>query len=155
MRIQDNYVLATIIGTILSVWGVFLPWGDKIYFAYYSGLTFFFGVELVLGDFALLGCIIMSLFLVSYVKRGREYLLIPVLLGSFIAVFSVLLWILDPKANVAYLHLYPPYGIVTVPVTKQYYNIRVTFGAYMSLIGAILVSGSIFGKWIFRKSDCD
>lgn len=116
-------ILVSVTGFVLSVSGLFLPWGER---EWPPGVmarpNYLLGIELTLGQFALIGCVVTAVSLLLFRIRNQKYSIAFALLGGLITMLCSLAWILNPGALA--LSGWPPY--------------RVLYGAYVSLIGSIL-----------------
>jgi len=120
--------LASVIGLIFSISGLFLPWAKREWIpGIMVGSDCLLGVELALGQFALIGCVVTTISLLRYRIRNQRYSLIFVLLGGLITMFCSLAWIINP-------------GVLTPSGWPVSY--RVLYGTYISLIGGIVISSS-------------
>lgn len=139
-----NFVIT---GLVLSILGLFLPWGKERYLPWYGVVRgYVLGIELWLGTQVFVGCIVAGVCSFFYVTREKKYWLVPVWLAGLFAMYSTLVWIVNP--NAATLH----WGWVEVHSFRLvsnpgYIEETVDFGAYMSLIGSFIISSSAFVWW--------
>lgn len=117
--------LASLIGLVLSLCGLFLPWAERKWIPWIMGSDYLLGVELTLGQIALVGCIVTAVSLAYHILRNQRHSLIFALLGGLITVFCSLTWIISP-------------GALVFSGWPVYYE--ALYGAYATLIGSVLVS---------------
>lgn len=117
--------LASLIGLVLSLCGLFLPWGERKWIPWIMGPDYLLGVELTLGQIALIGCIVTGVSLAYHILRNQRHTLTFALLGGLITLVCSLTWIIKPGALI-----YSGWSV--------YYE--ALYGAYATLIGSVLVS---------------
>jgi len=121
-------VIINLVGSALSIGGLFLPWGTQEWPpGTMSASAYPLGIELPLGKLALAGCIVAVYFLLIDIRRRSRYSRALTLLGSLAAALCALIWIVYPGA--LYVSGWPPF--------KALYGTYVSFaGALVALIGA-------------------
>jgi len=141
MWVKRISFFGSVIGLILSISGLFLPWGKE---EWGSGLgargDYFLGIELLPGTFALVGCAVTAVFLLLYMRKNKRYLFVLVLLGGLMTIFSSLAWIVNPNDLAWHWEWHQEYGIILIISLGISY--KVLYGAYISLIGSVLTSSS-------------
>lgn len=129
MNSEKIFVLAIVIGVVLSVFGLFLPWGKQESIPVMEQGRLFLGVELILGQFALLGCVITAAALLFFGAGKKKYSRCFMLLGGLITLAGSLTWIV----NLGALAL------------SGWFLYKIVFGVYVSFAGSLLTSaGAIF-----------
>lgn len=119
--------LASFIGLVLNLGGLFLPWGERKWILGIMGSDYFTGVKLTLGQIALVGCIVTAVSLSYHILRNQRYSLIFALLGELVTLICSLTWIINP-------------GALIFSGWPVYYE--ALYGAYVTFIGSILVSAN-------------
>jgi len=121
--------LANLIGFIICVLGVFLPWGERNLIPVMTGSENMLGIQLLLGQFTFAGACATELFHILYVVRGRRCLLAFTIISEMVVMVSPLIWIAFP-------------GMLTP--TIPYYSYKPLYGAYLSFVGGmVLLSGTL------------
>jgi hypothetical protein len=118
-------IVVNVIGLLLSVCGLFLPWGTREWpLGAMGGWGYKFGVELVLGKLALAGCIVTAVFMPIRIKRKYPYSLGIMLSGGLVTMLCSLIWIAYP--GTLEISGLPPF--------------KALYGAYVSSTGAFITS---------------
>lgn len=139
MRLERILNFANVSGLVLSISGVFLPWGKRELVSHFMAWrVYLVGVQLLLGTIALMGGAVAAIFLLLHAKKKQRYWLVPVLLGGLITLFCSLVWISNPNAYAWYWDWHQEYGLV--PFRTGHIPYKVLYGAYISLAGSITTS---------------
>jgi hypothetical protein len=85
------------------------------------------GVELAVGQIALIGSLVVFISLLFYVIRRQKYSLFFTLFGGLVTMFCSLVWIMSP-------------GVLILSRMAVYYT--VIYGTYVALSGSVLTSAS-------------
>ena len=112
--------IADVSGIVLSVSGVFLPWGEWEYVPI-MGANYIFGCELTLGQFALIGCMVTIVSLLLFVIRKKKRLLTFMLLGEITTLLCTFIWI-----------------IATPGISKPWVRCSILYGTHTTLTGGFL-----------------
>ncbi len=127
-----NWFVAS--GIVLSLVGLFLPWGSYPWHTLGIGdHPYYVGVEILVGDFALIGCLWSFGFYVRSLRHPIQptRLVIPGELA--VALFSSF-WILAP--NIISFFWYSEHG--PLRLLNSFYPSTPLYGAYVSLTGALI-----------------
>ncbi|HEY4674990.1 MAG TPA: hypothetical protein VIH48_02925 [Candidatus Bathyarchaeia archaeon] len=126
---REVSTFSSLVGLVLSVVGLFLPWTKEEWIPGAMGLSsdYLLGIELAVGQIALIACIFVSILLIFYVIRRQGYSLVFALFGGLFTMFCSLLWMVDPGALI--LSRFPVYYTVL-------------YGTYVTFIGSVLISAS-------------
>jgi len=136
LQYKNIVYVASAIGLVFSLLGLFLPWGQEEWGQVLGiGGGYLFGVELLLGAFALIGSIVSLVFLLFYTRRNRKSSAILMLVGSLIILFSSLAWIVNP--NIAWRWSLEQGVFMYTSLGMSY---RVLYGAFITLFGSVLTS---------------
>jgi hypothetical protein len=118
----------TIAGIVIGTLGCFLPWGGYTSPFWFPELEPKTGTYFLSGIYALYGFISVAVFQLIFMLNRKVYGVFAVLILGLVALYVSGNWILHPD------HF--GYGILT-PYT-------VLHGAYVTLLGALIVSGMAF-----------
>lgn len=119
--------IACLIGLVLSLCGLFLPWGERTWKPWIMGPDDLLGIELMVGRIAFVGCIVTDVSLLYHILRDQRHSLIFALSGGLIMIFCSSTWIIDP-------------GVLVFSSLPVYY--KALYGTYVTLIGSVLVSAN-------------
>lgn len=133
-RLQKSLSLVSVLGTVLSVMGLFLPWGTLTWPSgvFGVGLNQVSGFDFLIGDFALAACLLSILFLILDFRKPKSYVKL-VFAGETVVAFFSLLWILESR--------YLPWSWNLTYFSPAYY--APMYGAYVSLIGSLIALSAI------------
>jgi hypothetical protein len=125
------------LGVILSIAGLFFPWGQLYYLGVYGipGPDFL-GIQLPIGQLTFHFCIFSAIFLILHRKRKLKHSLFLIFLCGLLTMFSTLLWVIRPG--------------ITMDTWYVYY--RPLYGVYITLIGAALILESTCFSLYFMPS---
>ena len=121
-------------GIILSLVGVFLPWGSYPWHVLGAlDHPYYIGVEILVGDFALIGC----LWSLGFFVRSLRRLIQPTILvtaGELVVAFFSSFWILAPN-SISFFWVSEQGHL---RLLSSFYPSIPLYGAYVSLTGAII-----------------
>lgn len=138
-KIQKSLSFASALGTVLSLLGLFLPWGTLTWPPNVMGDGFpnqVLGFEVVIGDFALAGCLLSILVFVLDLSRLNRSIKF-VFTGETVVAFFSLLWILDSR----HLNLVWAWNWGLTSFRPAYW--APMYGAYVSFIGSLITLSAI------------
>jgi ABC-type Fe3+-siderophore transport system permease subunit len=121
-------------GIVLSLVGLFLPWGS--YPWHTLGIVdhpYYVGVEILVGDFALIGC----LWSLGFFVRSLRHPIQPtrlVIAGEFVVALFSAFWILFPNIISYFFDFEQGY----LRLLNSFYPSTPLYGAYVSLTGALI-----------------
>ena len=121
-------------GIVLSLVSLFLPWGS--YNGHVLGIVdhpYYAGFEILIGDFALIGCLWSLGFFVRSLKRPIQPTRL-VIAGEFVVALFSSFWILAP--NLVSFFWYSEQGHLRL--LYSFYPSTPLYGAYISLTGALI-----------------
>lgn len=127
-------------GILLTLAGIFLPWGTLHYGPWMvisRGLLL--GIELPIGNLALVGCILTIAFFI-HKTQNQKLALFLMLTGTLLCVAAVFAWLLQTQALAWSWEWRPSYGIVLSNDGNLYV---VAYGAYITLVGATMSTVAI------------
>jgi hypothetical protein len=143
-NIQRSLSLTSASGTVLSLLGLFLPWGTLTWPPNVMGgfPNQVLGFEVVIGDFALAGCLLSILFLVRNISRPKQSVKF-VFAGETVVAFFSLLWILGSR--------YLTFGWTFGSFKPAYY--APMYGTYVSFIGSLVTLSAIGIEMVASKRE--
>jgi len=121
-------------GIVLSLVGLFLPWGS--YPWHVMGILdhpYYTGVEILVGDFALIGCLWSLGFFIRSLRRPIQPTSLVIVGELVVAIFSSF-WILAP--NIISFFWDSQQGRLSL--LNSFYPSTPLYGAYVSLTGALI-----------------
>jgi hypothetical protein len=136
------------LGAFLAIVGLFLPWASQVEGQWFIlARNFLFGIELPIGNLALIGCIITA---VLFFGRRRSQKISPVLMlvGALICVSAVFTWILQTQTLAWNWEWRPVYGIVLSNSGGLY---EVAYGTYVSLAGSVMITVGVLVKFLGKQ----
>jgi len=136
VKVWDVLAIA---GVIIGIIGCFLPWGINFPTTRHPEQYVVAGTSLASGIFALIGLISAVMFLLIFTSKRKAYMVFAVLTSGLVTLIISGNFIQYPSYHIGNrfipIPIRPPGGIL--PPTALY-------GAYVTLIGALTVSGLAF-----------
>ena len=121
-------------GIVLSLVGLFLPWGSYPWHTLcVVDHPYYIGVEILIGDFALLGCLWSIGFFVRSLRRPIQPTRL-VIAGEFVVALFSSVWIVAP--NIISFFWDSEQGHLRL--LYSFYPSTPLYGAYLSLTGALI-----------------
>jgi hypothetical protein len=130
------------VGIVLSILGVFLPWGNETHppGMFGSSGDDLLGIQLLPGTIAFISSVFTAAFFSLHMKARLRGSSVLALVFSIFTVFCLLTWILTPDAVGLYWGWWK-YGLTLIIRDEPMYMIL--YGAYISFTGAVLTLASM------------
>jgi hypothetical protein len=137
MRSEKTHLIIIVIGLSLSVLGFFLPWAQEEYLPVLGSAPFLLGAQLWIGWVSFAGCVVAAGSFLFRLKNAKLWRTL-VLAGGLLILFSSLALIVFP--DLASLE------------KMGYISYKASFGAYVSLLGSILMASGAISEFHQTKT---